>query len=91
MSRGGAYRIELKPSALAALKALPEKDRRRVSLKINALTAIPRPPKCEKIAGAEDTYRLRSGDYRIIYQISDQALLVLVVRIAHRRDVYRNL
>ena len=50
---------------------------------------VPRPPGCDKLAGPEDMYRIRVGDYRIVYQVCDEALMILVVKIGHRRDVYR--
>jgi mRNA interferase RelE/StbE len=76
---------------MAALKSLPEKERLRISKKINALGALPRSRKAEKLEGEEDLYRVRSGDYRVVYKIRDDILLVLVVRVGNRRDVYRNL
>lgn len=91
MSPGRAYRVQIEPSALDALKALPKKDRERVRKKINALAALPRSRKAEKLEGVEELYRVRSGDYRVVYQIRDDVLLVVVVRVGNRRDVYRNL
>jgi mRNA interferase RelE/StbE len=58
--------------------------------RIRALADDPRPQGSEKITGSDDLYRIRSGDYRAIYTIQDDRLVVLVVRVAHRRDVYRN-
>jgi len=84
-----AYRIELKPSAARELAALEQKDRVRVAKKISALAANPRPPRAEKLTGADDVWRVRVGDYRIVYALHDAVLLVLVVRVGHRRDVYR--
>ena len=86
-----AYRVELKPSAAKALARLPRRDQRRVARKIDALAEDPRPKAARKLSGAEALYRVRAGDYRILYQVQDDVLLVLVVRIGHRRDVYRNL
>ncbi|MGP0069515.1 MAG: type II toxin-antitoxin system RelE family toxin [Isosphaeraceae bacterium] len=85
------YEIELKPSAAAELAKFPRKVRERIAARINALTAIPRPPGSKKLEGEDETYRIRVGDYRILYQVRDEVLLILVVRIAHRKDVYRNL
>lgn len=83
------YRIELKPAAARDLAALATRDRVRVSKRIDALAANPRPPGVEKLKGAENLWRVRVGDYRIVYTIQDNALLVLVVRVRHRRDAYR--
>jgi mRNA interferase RelE/StbE len=64
------------------------KDRRRVVAKIEALAANPWPVGCEKLSG-EEKYRIRQGNYRILYQIMDQELIVTVVRVGNRRGVYR--
>ena len=85
------YRIEIKPQAEKALGDLPHPDRRRLARAIDRLGACPRPPGCRKLAGAQDAYRIRVGDYRVVYQIEDRVLVVYVIRIAHRRDVYRRL
>ncbi len=86
-----AYRIELKPPALRTLEKLPKRDRQRIAKKIDQLTENPRPRGAMKLAGGSNLYRLRAGDYRIVYQIHDDVLLVLVVRIGGRGDVYRHL
>ena len=86
-----AYRIELKPSAVRTLSNLPKKDQRRISAKIDSLAKNPRPRGTEKIEGREDLYRIRSGDYRIIYQVQAKVLLILVVKIGHRREIYGRL
>jgi len=86
-----AYRIEVKPSAARALAKLPRPAQRRIARKIDALADGPRPEGAEKLKGANDLHSIRVGDYRVIYQIRDDVLLVLVVRIGHRRDVYRQL
>jgi mRNA interferase RelE/StbE len=86
-----AYRIELKPSAVRALTTLPKKDQRRISAKIDSLAENPHPRGREKIEGSENLYRVRSGDYRIIYQAQAKVLLILVVKIGHRREIYRRL
>lgn len=84
-----AYTVELKPAAFRALKRIQRKDQLRIGVKIDSLGADPRPQGCEKLAGEEDLYRVRVGDYRILYTIRDNRLLVLVVEIGHRREVYR--
>jgi mRNA interferase RelE/StbE len=87
-----AFIIELKPAAVRDLKRLPRRDQQRVASRIDALAEDPRPPGVEKLAGSrKDLYRVRAGDYRIIYEVRRNLLLVLVVRIRHRRDVYRSL
>ncbi len=83
------YRIDIKPSAAKELSSLPVVDQKRIATKIDALAANPRMEGSQKLAGAEDLYRIRSGDYRVIYQVQDRHVIVLVVRIAHRREVYR--
>lgn len=83
-----SYSIEIKRSAAKELAGLPAKDRGRVVARIQALAEDPRPPGAEKLSGQE-RYRVRQGDYRILYEIHDRILLIVVVRIAHRRDVYR--
>ena len=82
------YKLLIKPSAAKELEALPTKDRRKVITKIEALANEPRPHGCEKLSGQEQ-YRVRQGDYRVVYGIDDAAQTVLVVKVGHRRDVYR--
>ena len=84
-----AYRVEVKKSAVKEIAALPKRDQRRVVRAIDALADDPRPEGVRKLTGAEDAYRIRVGDYRIIYQIADEVLTVLVVRVGHRKDIYR--
>lgn len=83
-----SYKLLIKPSAVKELEALPTKDRRKVITKIETLASEPRPHGCEKLSGQE-RYRVRQGDYRVVYGIDDAAQTVLVVKVAHRRDVYR--
>lgn len=85
------YRIEFLADAKKDLTALPMKIQKQVSKKIDALTINPRPSQCIKLTTPGDFYRIRSGDYRIVYTIKDEVLIVLVVRVAHRREVYRDL
>ncbi len=86
-----AYRIEFKPSAGREFSGLPKKIQKRIAVEINSLADTPRPRGVEKLEGNERRYRIRVGDYRVIYEMWDEALLVLVVRIGHRREVYRGL
>lgn len=83
-----SYSLQIKRSAAKELEAVPLKDRRRLVTRIEGLRTEPRPPGCEKLSG-DDKYRIRQGNYRILYEIQDQALIVTVVRIGDRRDVYR--
>lgn len=83
------YRIEYRPSFERDFRKLSRDLQQRISPKINALAENPRPQGVEKMAGEENQYRIRVGDYRIIYEIQDKVLLVLVIRIGHRREVYR--
>ena len=83
-----SYRLVIRRSAGKEIEALPPKDRRRVVTKIQGLAANPRPAGCEKLSG-EEKYRLRQGDYRILYEIADRELIVTVVKVGNRRDVYR--
>jgi len=84
-----AYRIEFAPSAYRQIKALPANARRRIAVKIDSLASTPRPAGCTKLKGADDIYRIRTGDHRILYQVKDDSLLVLIVKVAHRREVYK--
>ena len=85
------YTVELSHPALKSLEDIPKSDLKKISKKIDALESNPRPHQVEKLVGREDLYRIRSGDYRIVYQIFDKKLLVLVVNVGHRREIYRNL
>lgn len=86
-----AYSIELSRRASRDLAAAPVPDRKRIGRKIDALAEEPRPTGCRKLQGAEDLYRIRSGDYRVIYQVQDEVLVVLVIMIRHRGTVYEDL
>lgn len=86
-----AYEVRLKPSAERALRKLPTQVRSRIGGRLDALSGNPRPSGCEKLSGEDDLYRVRVGDYRIVYQVADKVLVVLVVTIGHRDDVYRHL
>ncbi len=83
-----SYRLQIKPSAAKEIEALPKKDRRRAVARIRGLATNPRPPGCEKLSGHE-LYRVRQGNYRILYTVHDADLLVVVIKIGHRREVYR--
>jgi mRNA interferase RelE/StbE len=83
-----SYELRIKPSAVKELEALQTSDRRRVVGKIQSLAEEPRPAGCEKLTG-QDRYRLRQGSLRILYEVTDADSTVSVVKIGHRRDVYR--
>ena len=83
-----SYSPFIKPSAAKEIEAIPKPDRRRIVEKIASLSTDPRPPGCEKLSG-HDQYRIRQGNYRILYEIHDLKLIVVVVKVGHRRDVYR--
>ena len=83
-----SYRLVIKPSASKEIEALPKQDRKRVVARIEGLAKDPRPVGSEKLSGKEQ-YRLRQGNYRILYSIEDQILIVMVVKIGHRKEVYR--
>jgi len=84
------YRIELKRSAERSLAEIENPARVRIARKIDALADNPRPPGVEEMKGTEDLWRIRAGDYRVIYSIQDDILLILVVHLGHRREVYRD-
>ena len=83
-----SYSIQLTRSAAKELERIPLKDRRRIVDRITALADDPRPAGVERLSG-DDKYRIRQGDYRILYEIVDHELIVAVVRVGHRREVYR--
>jgi mRNA interferase RelE/StbE len=85
----GRYRLLIKPLAVKDIEAIPlKRDRQRVVERISKLADDPRPFGVEKISG-QDKYRVRQGRYRILYAIEDQDLIVQVVKVGHRKDVYR--
>ncbi|MFQ5829973.1 MAG: type II toxin-antitoxin system RelE/ParE family toxin [Candidatus Methylomirabilia bacterium] len=83
-----SYRLLIKPSAVKELEALPLKDRRRVVARLRGLSDQPRPLGCEKLTG-HDLYRVRQGNYRILYEVQDHDLTVAIIKIGHRREIYR--
>ena len=84
-----AYTIQFKPLALRQLEKLPREGQKRLSAKIEALRDDPFPPGCKKMAAIPDAWRIRAGHYRVVYQIHRRVLMVLVLTIGHRREVYR--
>jgi mRNA interferase RelE/StbE len=85
------YTVELRPAARKQLDRVTAKYRARILRRLTALADDPRPPGVIALAGADDLWRVRVGDYRIIYTIDGDRLVVTVVRVAHRREVYRDL
>jgi mRNA interferase RelE/StbE len=83
-----SYRVFIKRSAAKELEGLPPKIRHSIATKVDALGSTPRPSGVDKLSGQEK-YRIRQGDYRVLYAIDDAAQTVTVVQIGHRRDVYR--
>lgn len=83
-----SYELRFRKSVAKDLRAIPKEDVKRIMQRIRALAAEPRPAGCEKLSGQE-RYRIRQGIYRIIYEIEDQSLIVLVVKVGHRREVYK--
>ncbi len=83
------FEVLIKPSAAKELDSLPrKKDRQRIVDRIRRLAENPRPPGCQKLSG-RNLYRIRQGVYRIIYSIQDEKLVVLIVKVGHRKEVYR--
>ena len=85
----GSYELVFRNSVAKELRAFPKQDVKRIMQRIQSLTNDPRPPGCEKLSSLE-RYRVRQGVYRILYEIKDARLIVLVVKVGHRRDVYRS-
>lgn len=87
----GRYRLLIKASAVKELQAIPRKrDRQRIVKRIQGLEDDPKPPGSQKLSGREK-YRIRQGAYRIVYSVEKDELVVYVVKIGHRKDVYRAL
>lgn len=84
------YRVEFRPRAAKELRALPKGVRRTVAMVVDAVAENPRPSGAVHLKGT-DFLRVRVGDYRVVYEVREHVLVVLVVRVAHRRDVYRGL
>ncbi len=83
------YKIEWLKSAEKEFHKLPKKEKALMIVKILELAKNPRPLVSKKLEGAENTYRIRQGNYRVLYQIEDNILTILVVKIVHRKEVYR--
>jgi mRNA interferase RelE/StbE len=85
------YSIELKPRASKFIEAQPAKIQRQLLAHIDSLSSNPRPASCKLLYADEKLYRIRCGNYRIIYQIQDKILLVVIVKVGDRKTIYRNL
>jgi mRNA interferase RelE/StbE len=83
------YRVEVAPAARRELRKFDPQIRRRVQAAIELLAETPRPPAAKQLVNSGGAWRVRTGDYRIVYEIHDDRILVLVLRIGHRRDIYR--
>lgn len=86
-----AYRIEIRNSARKEIAALPRQEQARVVAAIARLADNPRLVPARKLAGADNAWRIRVGVYRVLYQVVDDMLVIVVVRVGHRREVYRGL
>ncbi len=84
-----SYQIEFSRQADRQFRDLPSQIQQRLKSRIDSLVTMPRPHGSEKLSGTDQLYRVRVGDYRIVYAVEDDRLLVLVVKVGHRRDVYR--
>jgi len=84
-----SYKLLIKPSAAKEIESAPKKDRLRIIQRIQDLSTDPLPPGSEKLSGHDDKYRVRQGTYRIVYTISDVGLVVCIVKVGHRKEVYR--
>jgi mRNA interferase RelE/StbE len=83
------YRIEIKQSAAKELKKIPKPDRRRISDKIDSLAEELSSQEITKLKGDNPFHRIRVGDYRIIYEIQNEVLVILIIKVGHRKDIYR--
>ena len=84
-----SYRVSLSPMAARQLRTLDAVARRRIQAALELLAEQPRPPASTQLVGGAGVWRVRTGDYRIVYEIKDDQLLVLVLRMGHRREVYK--
>lgn len=83
------YSISYSRTAAKAFRRIHPQARERLKVAIENLAVEPRPKGCKRLSGGDGEYRIRVGDYRVVYDIDDGILLILVLRIAHRREVYR--
>jgi mRNA interferase RelE/StbE len=83
------YKTEVSATAERQLKKIPSEEAIRILRSISLLAADPRPAGCRKLSGFESIYRIRIGNYRVIYEIDDKRILVIILKIGHRKDIYR--
>ena len=86
-----SYRVEITSQAEKTLRKLDKASQRRIAARIDELAENHRPSDCKKLADQDDLWRIRVGNFRIVYQVLDRKLLVLVIRIGDRKDIYRQL
>lgn len=82
------YKLFFTETFYKNLKVIPAKDTKRILTRIKRLADDPRPAGSQQLSGRSDQYRVRQGDYRIIYSIEDEKLVVIVVKVGHRREIY---
>ena len=83
------YSVEIARRAIKSIAKLPRTEQQRIRAAIELLADEPRPPGCVVLSGEDSAYRVRVGDYRIVYEVIDTRLVIQVVRVGHRRDVFR--
>ena len=86
-----SYKLNIVKSAFKQLSKLPTDYQEKIKIKIDALADTPRPHGCEKLSGRKNDYRIRIGIYRVVYSIFDKELLIEIIDIDHRKQIYRNL
>lgn len=86
-----SYRIQIKRSAAKALKKIPKTEQKRIANKIDSLADGLPNPDTTKMKGDNPFHKVRVGDYRIIYEIQEDILVIMVVKVGHRKDIYRNI
>ncbi len=84
-----AYELRFRASVAKDLRGIPKSDVVKILAKARSLANDPRPPGCQKLAG-DERYRVRQGNYRILYTVSDALVVVEIVKIGHRKDIYRD-
>ncbi len=84
-----SYRIEWRSSTKKDLRKIGAQDRLRILAAVEALMSDPFPPGCTKLSGSEQSYRIRTGNYRILYDVHSGHLIIEVIKVGHRKDVYR--
>ena len=84
-----SYQIEWKRSAIKEVRKLPQQVISKIVVAVDGLALDPHPQGCRKLVGSENTFRIRVGDYRVLYNIFENKLIVEIVRVGHRKDVYK--